>query len=175
MGNLDFNDYDFITASTKTWCAKKIISDYNRFGWEVIKEESDGLFSNLVHLTFRRVHKLENKDQLQYLQVCYEQKINQVFDLERNKNLFSNLLFLLFAIFCVSSFGLCTYQLIQSNLLFGGVCAVLGCVSLFFIFLTARLRKRENRKYQLKVNELNKDIEKMLIDVSMLSGEKNEN
>lgn len=175
IDNFDYNKYDKITVTTKTACSQKVIDDYQRFGWEWIKKDNDRIFSNIVHLTFKRAHRLKNKDKLQYLQVCYEEKLNAVFDLERSRNLFSSVLFIVFALFLSAFLALGVNFITQGKFLFGWGCVLLGVATVCFIPVLIKIRVRENRKYQERVNALNQEIKEMLEGVTELSEDKDEN
>ncbi len=172
--NFNFDEYDRITVTTKTENEEKILRDYSIFGWEWIKKENDVIFANLVHLTFMRPHRIKNKDQLQYQQVCYEQKINTLFEFERTKNLFSTLWFIFLVSLFVSFGGLGVYFMLKSKILLGGIFLFIGVASACLTPLIKRVRVKENRRHREKVNKLNEEIEDALKKVAFLTGVQDE-
>ena len=172
----NFNEFDRITVTTKTEKIEKIVNDYSLFGWKWIEKEYDLVFSNVVHLTFERPHRIENKDRLQYVQVCYEQKMNDLADLERKWNFYSNILFIILFIAFISISMACGYFFYKAKFLLGGIFAFLSLLCVCFTPLIGRLRVKENRKKNEKVNKLSQEIENALKEVSLISGVKeNEN
>lgn len=77
----EFEDYDFLTVYVKSNAVNKIISYYKLFRWELKNQERNKKFKNVENLTFFRPHKIENKDELQILQVDMEFEISKI---ERN-------------------------------------------------------------------------------------------
>jgi hypothetical protein len=150
----------------------KIVNDYSFFGWKWIEKEYDLVFSNLVHLTFERPHRIENKDSLQYIKVCYEQKLNDLADLDRRKNFTSSLLFVFLALVFIFVCGASVYFFYKSKFLLGGIFVFLSLVCVFLTPLIGRLRVKENRKRTETANKLQREIENTLKEVAFISGVK---
>lgn len=159
----NYNEYDQITVTTKTEKAEKIVGDYACFGWEKIDEVYDKVYSNVVHLTFMRAHRLKEKDELLYLQVCYEEKLNAVSDLERSKNAFSSVIFCVTLILAITAWVLGATLIFKNTILWGIVIASLGVlITSAFLPVALSVRKKENLKHFEKVTALNLEIESIL-------------
>lgn len=162
----DYKNFDKIVVTSKREKQQKIINDYALFGWEMIEVSDDETFSDLIHITFYRPHVIENKDELQYLQVFYEERLNKLSDLERRKNLLSSSLSVVMLVFLITLLVFFTLSLFKySNI-------ILSILFFFFIvvlgFLTVplnKLRKRENFNHIKKIALINEDINKILKDV----------
>lgn len=74
----DYKNYDYLSVSVRNDQFERILSCYNTLGWRVVKHEGDRQYYNMKFVVFRRPHKIENKDRLQYLQVRMENTINSI-------------------------------------------------------------------------------------------------
>lgn len=86
MMKIDYNEYDSLSLYVKTEKRDEIIEHYKLFKWELFKEVLNSKYEDIVDLTFIRPHKIENKDELQLLQVYMEERINGISKLEKNKH-----------------------------------------------------------------------------------------
>lgn len=74
----DYKNYDYLSVSVRNDQFERILSCYNALGWRVVRHEGDRQYYNMKFVVFRRPHKIENKDRLQYLQVRMENAINSI-------------------------------------------------------------------------------------------------
>ncbi len=71
QNELQFED-DKLSVAVKSEGADEIVRAYNAFGWHTVKRYSDEEYSDIVHIDFSRLHRIEGKDRLQLLQVRFE-------------------------------------------------------------------------------------------------------
>lgn len=69
---MDIFDTDYIKVSGKIQAADHIIERYGDFGWTLTERKDDKLYCDVTHMSFSRPHFIENKDELQLLQVRLE-------------------------------------------------------------------------------------------------------
>ena len=82
----DYLEYDYLRLSVKRDKVEQVVKGYNAFLFVEVNRYEDRRFSNLLHLEFKRPHKIKNKDSLQYLQVEYECAINECAKEENEKH-----------------------------------------------------------------------------------------
>ena len=75
QNELQFED-DKLSVAVKSEGADEIVRAYNAFGWHTVKRYSDEEYSDIVHIDFSRLHRIEGKDRLQLLQVRFEVAVN---------------------------------------------------------------------------------------------------
>lgn len=173
--SFDYNNFDKIVVTTKREKAENIIKDYAVFGWQKKEVSDDEVFYDVIHITFSRPHVIKNKDELLYLQVCYEEKLNKTADLERYKNLNSSILYCIVLTFCVLTLILGIVNLVKFSNILLGILFIVGCFLVGgTVVLVNKLRKKENGIYNRKFNCLLKDINDILNKVKVLSGVKDE-
>ncbi len=171
----DYNNFDKIVVTIKREKEESIVKDYSIFGWQKIEVSDDDVFYDVIHVTFCRPHVINDKDELLYLQVCYEEKINEVSNLERYKNTASSILYgvLLTLSLTALIFGVVHILKFSNTLL--GILLILGCVlSGGVVVPINKLRKKENNKYTAKFNATHNQIQDILNRVKKLSGVKDE-
>lgn len=114
----NYNEFDKITIYAKKTKTEEIINHYKVFGWEVVEEVENNRYEDIVDLTFCRPHKIENKDELQLLQIYMEERLNEIAKIERNKNAKT------------TSFGLC-FGVVSFALIVVGILAILKVLDIF--------------------------------------------
>lgn len=82
----NYKEFDYQTIVVKTEKKEQLIDNYSSFGWTKIEEKPHKQFDNLVEITFSRPHIIENKDELQFLQVNLEYEVNREAKLIKNKH-----------------------------------------------------------------------------------------
>jgi len=85
MINTNNHDFDTLTIYVKKSKAVEIIENYKSFGWYLELEKENSSYEDIVDITFKRKHKIKNKDELQLMQIYMEDKLNSLGKLERNK------------------------------------------------------------------------------------------
>lgn len=86
MMEKNHNEFDYQVIVAKKEKADELIKNYECFGWVAIDSNQHAQFENLVEIEFSRPHKIQNKDNLQFMQVNMEHYINQKGRLERKKH-----------------------------------------------------------------------------------------
>lgn len=79
----DYRDYDRLFVAVKLNKLGEVERCYRALGWECVDSRDDLVHRGRVHLTYRRPHRVENKDGLQLLQVYMESAMNDEGRLER--------------------------------------------------------------------------------------------
>lgn len=169
------NDYDNLTLFVKKKKAKEIVEHYNLFGWELVKAEENDLYEDLVDLSFIRPHKIENKDDLQLLQVYMEEKLNEAAKAQRRRYEKSTILGLTAGIFGAMLIGFGLLISLASTLLdfaWGIVFASMGAVLLILSFsFLPKMIKKERVTYQKKKIILDEEIDAICEQAVKLRGE----
>ena len=174
MKNIDYQNYDYLDIIVKIENKNEIVSSYSSFLWEKIDEKEDKRYNDVVHLSFRRPHNLQNKDRLQLLQVYYESALNSKSDLKTKKH-------------SKSTGDICALATILAILLFGvGVfiylnktlfSIILGAVIVIFllgagIYFTDKIKKvfiKENKAFSQKTSQIQDEIANILTEVNCLT------
>lgn len=172
----DYKNYDYISVSVKEKQAEELEQTYAAFSWECVTREEHKRYSDIVNYTFRRPHKIKNKDELQFLQVAAEEELNARDKRERNKHARSTAFGLIF--------GIAGVALILSGLALavqlGGagaiVCGILlalagiaACVC--FAFASIKIFKKENAEYEIKTEKSVETSRELLLKAKSLAGE----
>lgn len=104
--------FDTLRVAVRADKLGEVAECYRCFRWEETERREDARYDNIVQLTFRRPHKVANKDRLQLLQVGMEEDMNRLAAAERNKHALSTV------------FGL-TAGMLAAALLCGGIALAL--------------------------------------------------
>lgn len=123
----DHTNYDYLSVSVKNDQLERILSCYAALGWRVVKREGDRQYYNMKFVVFRRPHKIENKDRLQYLQVRMENALNNMSAIVFKRHRKSAALF---AVLMLLSLGLIALGLWLFFGLMGGAGFIGGIISL---------------------------------------------
>lgn len=75
--------YDSLYVTLRQDKAEDCLRYYRTLGWEVVSREDHRVYYNLINISLRRPHKIENKDELQLLQVYLDTSLNTIGRLER--------------------------------------------------------------------------------------------
>ncbi|MBD5632517.1 MAG: hypothetical protein HDP34_04740 [Clostridia bacterium] len=154
MEKKDYKKYDYINVSVKEKRAEELEEMYSAFLWEQTACEEHSRYYDIYNYTFRRPKKIQNKDDLQYLQVGAEKIFNKMDKLSREKHAFSSVFGLTMGILGVALIAggitlLCLFSTllyIISAVLFivaGVAVCVLGAVVARKLFI------RENNRYKI--------------------------
>lgn len=178
--NLDHNNYDILNLYVKKEKIDITLDCYQKFGWEKIDESENKIYEDTIDLKFKRVHKLENKDELQYNQIIMENKLNEIGGLENRKHNKSIILSLTLGPIFAIIFGLSLYIAITTQyvalLIIGILSTLLTCVaSILFILKIKALVKNENENFYISTSNLYNEINKICENaIKLLGGKYNE-
>ncbi len=78
MGLYDLEEYDHLYVTVRRDKLEALEFCYEQFGWEEVERQEHTVYENLLDMTFRRPHKIADKDELQLLQVHLEEALNAV-------------------------------------------------------------------------------------------------
>ena len=158
----------------------EIVERYKLLGWNLVEKAENRLFEDLLDLTFERNHKIENKDDLQLMQIYMEDKLNAIGKVERRRHAKSTSLSLilgplalvailtgLIVIFQVSTAFVWTIASILFSL-------ALVCVVLLAVLLP-RLIKKENKTFEKRNLILHTELDHICNRAKLLLGEDNGN
>lgn len=173
----DYANFDYLSLTVKKESAEEVVASYGVFCWEEIERRADKQYSDILHITFKRVHKIENKDRLQYLQVEYESHLNKRSAIKIRKHYKSNMIIstalallgcFLFGIIALVFFIKSTLSIVLGSVLI----AIEAGLSVLLIYIVRKLRRKERVVFDDTTNKLNKDINKILAEAVCLTGEK---
>ena len=147
--------YDTIEFKLKREKAGEIEAQLECFGWEIEREWDAKFYSDIVHVRFRRPHKVEQKDRLQLLQVRVEIAHNRQVNYERIMEsravvfgLISGLILL-----ALMGFGL---ELILKRAIIGWGIAVIAVSSVLLCvttLLSVLIKRHDRKKYTRLMRE----------------------
>ncbi|MBQ7880974.1 MAG: hypothetical protein IJ358_03950 [Clostridia bacterium] len=171
----NYKDYDTLTLYVKKNKLKEIIENYQIFGWELVKEQENDRYEDIVDLTFTRPHKIANKDELQLQQVYMEEKLNELGKLERHKHSKTTSIGLCFGTLALAFIIIGVLVALKTNsvtgLVGGIVVAIVGvllivveCIILF------KLYKNETTIYEQRHNDLESELFMITKTVTELTG-----
>lgn len=174
MQNKDYWRYDYLNISVKRENAQELVSSYLVLGWKELSSSEDKVYGDILHYTFFRERNVKNKDRLQYLQVGLERGLNARAILKRRAHEFSTTVLCFFGvlatfalIFSVYFFLVGRYSLFAIGLLLSSITAVVG------VFLGLFIRKKENKRYTEKVEEILREREEIFTQILLLTGVNN--
>ncbi len=86
MDKHDYHNYDSLKLFVKKEKAKDIIDKYQLLKWQLVTQNENDRYEDIVDLEFTRPHKIANKDKLQLLQVYLEEELNSFAKVESKKH-----------------------------------------------------------------------------------------
>lgn len=172
-GALASEDLDRLYVTVKRDKLDDCLNSYRAFGWILQSSEPHRIYENLVNLSFRRPHKIINKDDLQLLQVYYETAINSIGKLEKLPRprtvAFSLVSWFIIAALMVASF---VFYVLSANYLYsvlGWVCLGAGVALIIpTVVFTLKLNGIEGRMVDAKLKLLNEAISLTLSKAELL-------
>ena len=173
----DYQNYDYLEIIVKKDNADEIVRWYGRLLWSEYQRKDDKIYNDIIHVFFSRPHKIPNKDRLQLLQVYYEKILNEKAYKLKDKHAKSEALIIttvvLAIILVLGSFALAflvknLFAYLGAGLLFALSCVGVG-ISFSFI---KTLRKKENLIFEAKSSEYSTQIDKIMDEISILTGDK---
>lgn len=81
----DYHNFDRLSVTLKLDKEPEMVERFGCFGWRQVERFDDRQYDDLVHIAFERPHKIDNKDELQLLQVNMESCVNKSAKLKKNK------------------------------------------------------------------------------------------
>ena len=153
----NYNDFDYQTVLVKEDKLTEVITRYENFSWKKINSKQHSRYSNIVEVEFCRKHLINNKDELQFLQVNMECELNKKARLEKRKNSKSTTLGLILGLLGGGLIACSIWCFINLSLILGcvlgGVLAFLGIgVLIGEAFILKRFIKKENEKFNAIIN-----------------------
>ena len=148
MKTNDYMNYDSLTIYVKHQKKDEIIEYYKILGYTLCEVQENKRYEDIVDLTFTRPHKIENKDELQLLQVYMEEKLNEMAKLEKHKNSKTTIFGLCFGSFAIlflilgilGVFNIINFLNLPWCIAF--IC--LGCLCLILeLFMLPKIHKKE--------------------------------
>lgn len=142
--------------------ADEIKAQWECFGWEVDEEKDAKLYPDVVHVRFRRPHRVEQKDRLQLLQVRVEIAHNRQVRYGRAMQATSLIFGLTFGlIFC----ALLTYGIFlivkNTSVVWGGIAVAVSAVMLIVVaFLSVLIKRHDIKKYTALMRQNEENIQK---------------
>ena len=106
MKNKNYHDYDTLKLFAKKEKVEEIISRYQLLKWEIVGQQQNKSYEDIVDLEFIRPHKIKNKDELQLLQVYMEEELNNFAKKESKKHSKSTIAGLSVGLFGISLMSL---------------------------------------------------------------------
>ena len=175
MKNNNYKEFDSLTLYVKTTLTEKIIEYYKLLGWNLVEKHENVYYEDINNLTFSRPHKIENKDELQLMQVYLEDRLNNLSKIERFKHAKSTSFGLIFGIIGVA-FSVLGILNIVSVLTFLSLATSIVFTSVGGIFLILcpifipSIVKKERLKFEIEFTKLNSEIEEICQKASLLTG-----
>lgn len=161
----DYKNFDRISLFVKSKKVEKIIEYYKIFGWEVESQTHNKHYADLTDLVFCRPHKIQNKDELQLLQVYLENKLNTEGKNEKDRHIKSKCLILTFGVlgFLFLLLGtLICLNIFEIGLGFGISFCTLALVLLVVgIIFLPKLFKKEKIILAQKQTKVNQEIQEI--------------
>ncbi|MBD5585547.1 MAG: hypothetical protein HDQ88_10730 [Clostridia bacterium] len=169
-----FKDFDELTVTVKSDRAEEITAYYSSLGWKKAEEAESKRFFNEINLTFHRPHGIENKDDLQLLQVYLDNGLNGLAKLNASPYPLTLSLGITFGLIfsALVAFGVCLAVLVGGIWLAGGISiACIGGVSLVVYGFTMRkLFLKERERSKIKRAELERTISAVISEGERLRG-----
>lgn len=163
----DYKNFDYLSVTVKKDALSYLAPFYLALGWQIIGREEHRRYSNELNLTFRRPHRIENKDDLQLLQIYIETSVNQLGKYAVTRHPRTTVFGALSGVLCLSltvvglvlalAFGY--PQTDSASFIWGITAASLGVILLaVFMSVTAVIYRREEGYGKERVERLKKEI-----------------
>ncbi len=174
MQEKDYNNYDYIDVIVKKQNKKEIISAYSSFLWEKTEEKEDRRYNDVIHLSFRRDVKIQNKDRLTYLQVYYETALNKKAEIKFKKHSRSISAICNVAFFSLAGLlGIGVFIYFYKTFLSIVLGSILALMVLTLDVLAIKgIKKRflgERKDFSHKMQMIDKEIKEILSSVNVLT------
>lgn len=131
LNSTDQENLDTLSIYVKNDKLDIIEKCYNEFGWLKVDSTENKLYEDTTDVVFSRPHTIKNKDDLQFLQVELENKLNEHARLEKSKHQTSTILAFLLGLIVASVLVSGIFLIVNhSQILFLYVGILLSIISL---------------------------------------------
>ena len=167
-------DYDTLTLLVKKEKQEEIIKCYQNFGWELVGNNENRKYEDIVDLIFKRPHKIKNKDELQLQQVYMEERLNEIGKLERHKHSKTTGFCLFFGVIGLAMIIYGLYLILKFNI--AQIPISISQLSVGFVFCLAtiifapKIYKKEKKTFHEKTIKLQEELKAIYEVVSTLTG-----
>ncbi len=171
---MDLFESDYITVTGKINAADHIIANYRDFGWTLTERRDDKLYCDVTHMSFTRPHFIENKDELQLMQVRLEIAYNTAGKyshktVSRAVSL-GNLAGLIAILLTVGGVLLMLSEALLSYIFGPVLCAVGVAEAVVGELIAYRVYKADKKKYSLLIKQESQKIESLCTRARELRG-----
>lgn len=179
MEKIDYKNYDNLKLFVKKNKLDEIINYYNLLGWKLYHKEDNKKYEDLINLSLIRPHKIENKDQLQLLQVHLDETLNEQAKAKKHKHSLSTSLALFFGPLGFTFLALGILSALKVLNLFSFVVSiVVGCIGILSLVLgiifVPKIVKKENIKYTKLDATYKQNLKEICEKITSLTGDNNE-
>ena len=155
MKNRNIKDYDYQVVVVRKEVAQELINNYECFGWVVISRSQHNRYENLIEVEMQRNHFINNKDDLQFLQVNMESDVVKRGRLSKTKNSKSTIFGITLAVISAILLTLSVLMLFKvfsyNSLVLGIISGVVGILcSILIPFICIKMVRKENILYAEK-------------------------
>ena len=169
----DYTNYDNLKLYVKKNKLQEIIKYYQVFGWELVGQNENNQYEDIIDLTFTRLHKIDNKDELQLQQIYMEERLNEIGRLDKIKHAKTTSFGLCFGLIAIALMFFSIMLSIKVDILwviiYGSVMFFAGIVLIIFeMKLLIKMYNHENIIYKQKKEELEFQISIILNRVKNL-------
>lgn len=159
----NYNENDYQTIVAKKEKVDELINNYECFGWVALDTIQHLRYANLLEIEFERPHFINNKDELQFLQVNMECDINKKGRLERNKHSKSTAFGIILGLLGCGSIAGLILSILYFSFVTSIVCSCLFSILALGSFITLTIYlvkniKKENIDYIEKNNQYEQSI-----------------
>lgn len=161
MGAID--EYDNLYVTVRGDKAAELTGYYRAFGWEKVSSRAHTVHVKRIDMSFRRPHRIEDKDELQLWQVYLETDLNLVGRLEkipRPRTLAAGITLFLLSL-CMIAAGICLVYLFKGFLytFLGWTLTALGAaLAVAGIVITVRLGIKEGAEARCRLAAAKEEI-----------------
>lgn len=175
MKTNNYNEYDKLVLYVKKEKLEEIVEHYILFGWELESQKENDRYEDILDVVFSRPHKIENKDELQLLQVHMEERLNKKAKIDKHKNglitaaglCMGSILAGIITILVLSLFDVLQFGLVIKILL--GVSIV--CLIVIECLFLPKIYKYEKEKYKIDYLAVEDEINAICERVKILVGD----
>lgn len=173
----NYDEFDYQTIVIKKEKVDEVIKRYECLGWKKTQISKNSQNSSLVEVEFSRKHFVENKDDLQLLQIYIESDLNQIGKLERYRHAKTTAIGLVFGLLLAGflAAGISIFCLLANVFSWIGASvllfAALAVLILELIYLP-KLYKKEKEVFCEKVEKCKAELDFACSRAKILTGEK---
>ena len=179
MKTNNYKEFDKLHVYVKKGLSSNIIEYYKLLGWQFENEKENERYEDIVDLSFYRSHNIENKDELQLMQVYMEERLNALGKIQSRKHSISTALALCFG---VIGLGFLTLGILSilNILTFLGLAVGITLTALGMILLISgsifipKIIKKEREKFNVNHERLNSELDELCKKAKALTGVKDE-